>query len=341
MTTVAIKVVEKRVSCDVSSAKRELRVLTRMGTHPNIVTLRDSYETEDTYCLVMEQLEMTLNRYAWMSAPIPVDTCNDILRQICTGLAWLHHLGYVHTDLKPDNVMITRGPLGLVVKLIDFGCVRVVEDIPHMYPEDGEETAYMTTRWYRSPEVIIGRSRSIGTALDMWAVGCIGYQLYTREVLFPGTNEWDMLTWFEMYLGLPPDAMISDFAREVFYSNDETFAQMTKKNGRAPYSTELFDEYMAMPHARTRLAYLQASAFDDADLDAPAHRLTCWRRRDFLYSQFPDLVNPRALLFPTERPEDEEYANLLYSILQYDPEKRPTAEMVADYLRRVLEPVEG
>lgn len=105
----------------------------------------------------------------------------------------MHRLGFFHRDLKPENILAT-GPD--VVKIADFGLVREIRSSPPY-------TDYVSTRWYirnslpwekvnksfccryRAPEVLL-RSTNYNSPIDVWAVGCITSELYTKRPLFPG-----------------------------------------------------------------------------------------------------------------------------------------------------------
>jgi serine/threonine protein kinase len=98
----------------------------------------------------------------------------NILFQIFKGLTHSHSLGVIHCDLKPANILI-RGD-HYDVAITDFGLAQYSdEDLnPHVY-----------SRWHRAPE-IISAIQKYSLSADIWSVGCILYELVTREVLFPG-----------------------------------------------------------------------------------------------------------------------------------------------------------
>jgi male germ cell-associated kinase len=75
----------------------------------------------------------------------------------------------MHRDLKPDNIMINEHPLK--IKIIDFGTCKDLtrENTPH--------TSYVSTRWYRAPEMVL-RSHNYSFVTDMFAAGCIMAELY-------------------------------------------------------------------------------------------------------------------------------------------------------------------
>jgi len=114
--------------------------------------------------------------------------------QILQGLAYIHKHGFFHRDLKPENILVA----GDRVKLCDFGLAREIRSRPPY-------TDYVSTRWYRAPEVLL-RSPYYNAPIDMFALGGIMAELYTLRPLFPGSNEADELAKICSVLGTPTQA---------------------------------------------------------------------------------------------------------------------------------------
>ncbi|MCO5602291.1 hypothetical protein L7F22_056420 [Adiantum nelumboides] len=111
--------------------------------------------------------------------------------QVLLALAYMHSHGYFHRDLKPENLLVTRD----VVKVADFGLAREVCSRPPF-------TDYVSTRWYRAPEVLLQAS-TYDAAIDMWAVGAIMAELFTNAPLFPGESETDEIYKICSVIGTP------------------------------------------------------------------------------------------------------------------------------------------
>ncbi|XP_042320815.1 serine/threonine-protein kinase MAK isoform X6 [Sceloporus undulatus] len=122
----------------------------------------------------------------------PESVIRNIMYQILQGLAFIHKHGFFHRDMKPEN-LLCMGPE--LVKIADFGLARELRSQPPY-------TDYVSTRWYRAPEVLL-RSSIYSSPIDVWAVGSIMAELYTLRPLFPGTSEVDEIFKICQVLGTP------------------------------------------------------------------------------------------------------------------------------------------
>ncbi|KAM0840531.1 hypothetical protein ACQ4PT_059599 [Festuca glaucescens] len=99
--------------------------------------------------------------------------------QLFQALSHMHQRGYFHRDLKPENLLATKE----LIKVADFGLAReIISEPPY--------TEYVSTRWYRAPEVLLQAS-VYSSAVDMWAMGAIIAELFSLRPLFPGSSEAD------------------------------------------------------------------------------------------------------------------------------------------------------
>ncbi|KAJ8406993.1 hypothetical protein AAFF_G00292690 [Aldrovandia affinis] len=159
---------------------REVKSLKKLS-HANVVKLKEVIRENDHLYFVFEYMKENL--YQLMkdrNKLFPESVIRNIMYQILQGLSFIHKHGFFHRDMKPEN-LLCMGPE--LVKIADFGLAREIRSRPPY-------TDYVSTRWYRAPEVLL-RSSVYSSPIDMWAVGCIMAELYTLRPLFPGNSEVD------------------------------------------------------------------------------------------------------------------------------------------------------
>ena len=109
------------------------------------------------------------------------------------------------SDLKPENILLAH-PLHSEIKVIDFGSSCF---------ENEKVYTYIQSRFYRSPEVILGMS--YGLPIDMWSLGCILAELLTGYPIFPGENEQEQLSCIMEILGVPEKDFINRSSRKRLF----------------------------------------------------------------------------------------------------------------------------
>lgn len=170
---------------------REVKALRKLN-HPNIIKLKEVVRENNELFFIFEYMEHNL--YHLMrerQRPFSEGEIRSFMSQMLQGLAHMHRNGYFHRDLKPENLLVTND----VLKIADFGLARELSSMPPY-------TEYVSTRWYRAPEVLL-QSSSYTPAIDMWAVGAILAELFTLSPIFPGDSEIDQLYKICCILGAP------------------------------------------------------------------------------------------------------------------------------------------
>jgi serine/threonine-protein kinase len=205
---VAIKVSAARFS---ERFEREARVIASLN-HPNICQL---YDVGPNY-LVMEFVEGPTLAERIRKGALPLDEALAIARQIAEALEAAHEKGRVHRDLKPANIKIT--PDG-VVKLLDFGLAKAAEEpMAGSNPSDSPTQTISATRSgtilgtaaYMSPEQT--RGAAVDKRADIWAFGCVLYEMLSGKPAFSGETTTDILAavlraephWRELPAATPP-----------------------------------------------------------------------------------------------------------------------------------------
>jgi len=157
--------------------RQEARAISSLS-HPNLVNVSDFDVSASGLCfIVMDYFEgMSLNKLIDERAPLSAKEVVPILLQVCYALLAAHEKGIIHRDIKPSNIMlIDSAGAKDVVKLVDFGIVKLVEDEGgHDLTKTGEicgSPAYM------SPEQSKGQALDVRT--DIFSLGCVMYELLT------------------------------------------------------------------------------------------------------------------------------------------------------------------
>lgn len=123
---------------------------------------------------------MDLKKFMEEEKTIDKDKIRHIMFQIVSATLYLHSSKVLHRDLKPQNILID--PSNCFVKLADFGLSRCYTVPIKPYTKE------VLTLWYRAPELILG-SDQYSTAIDIWSIGCIFAELFTKRPLFKGDSE--------------------------------------------------------------------------------------------------------------------------------------------------------
>jgi serine/threonine protein kinase len=194
---IAIKILPTEFSQDaerLSRFEREARTLASLN-HQNIAQVYGFEQTPDLSALAMEFVEgETLAvRIRRSGGALATSEAIGIARQIVAALDAAHERGVVHRDLNPANVMLT--PAG-DVKVLDFGLAKSagrdadpsLSPTAHLLTETG---AIVGTAAYMSPEQ--ARGRATDKRGDIWAFGCVLYEMLTGHLAFPGDNVSDIL----------------------------------------------------------------------------------------------------------------------------------------------------
>jgi serine/threonine protein kinase/tetratricopeptide (TPR) repeat protein len=192
---VAVKVLPAEFADDPDRLRRfeqEARAVAALN-HPNILVVHDVGTHEGAPYLVTELLEGESLRTRLHVGALPVSTAIDFADQMARGLAAAHEKGIVHRDLKPENLFLTR--LGCV-KILDFGLAKLLrspQEVSAASTVAGvtQPGTIMGTAAYMSPEQI--RGQEIDHRADIFAFGCVLYEMLSGEQPFPGTTAADTL----------------------------------------------------------------------------------------------------------------------------------------------------
>jgi dual specificity protein kinase YAK1 len=194
----------------------------------HLLRLRDTFIHRQHLCLVFELLSVNLyelikqNQFRGLSTTL----VRVFAQQLLNGLALLNKARLIHCDLKPENILL-KNLESPIIKIIDFG--SACDERQTVY-------TYIQSRFYRSPEVLLGLPYS--SAIDMWSLGCIVVELFLGLPLFPGSSEYNQVSRIVEMLGTPPNWMI-----EMGKQAGEFFEKRSDEFGRKTYHLKSMEQY--------------------------------------------------------------------------------------------------
>jgi len=177
----------------------------------NIVRVYGYFYFRNHLCITFEALSMNLYEFIKVNnfKGFSLGLIRRFAVQLLQSLALLQKENIIHCDMKPENVLLKTSNKS-TIKLIDFGSSCF---------QDSRIYTYIQSRFYRSPEVILGLPYDI--SIDMWSFGCILAELYTGYPLFPGENEAEQIACIMEILGPPPKRMAQACTRKGTFFDEK------------------------------------------------------------------------------------------------------------------------
>eukprot|EP00978_Attheya_sp_CCMP212_P017225 scaffold45753_cov46-Attheya_sp.AAC.3 len=176
----ALKCIDKKYTND-NSFQREMNALLHLrlnGGHPNITGLRENFVDDKNYHLILdlvsggEMFDHLVERGAYSEADAA-----RLFSEVASAISFMHGIGIVHGDLKPENLMLTSTKSSdCAIQVVDFGCAEVQNETPTLEPAPGPSGRTVA---YSPPEAFEEKHTNADAPLDMWALGVILYIMLT------------------------------------------------------------------------------------------------------------------------------------------------------------------
>ena len=234
--------------------------------------------------------------------------------QILHALAYLKSQNIIHCDVKPENVLLCH-PERSAVKIIDFGSACKVGK---------QQFSYVQSRFYRAPEVMLGMK--YGSAIDMWSLGCMLYELRTGKPLFTGRSEHDQLFKIENTIGRISQKTLKKIPveyRERYFESDGRMKPSPEALRAAQSSGLALPEPSSRPVGRVLLQELVRAG----SIYSPQSSNSLDEMTDS-DGAFSERRRERRTGVDDGEPDDEHHVflSLLNRMLIYDPDDRITPE---------------
>ncbi len=164
---------------------------------------------------------------------LSMELTSDIAFQLLKGTAFLHNCGFLHSDIKPDNILLKQTETSNLFKLADLGTACAIGD---------RTNDYLQTSSYRSPEIILSYY-NWDEKIDIWSLACVFFECLVGEDLFIGDNESDFIKTFVETLGMPTYAHLKNckLTRDFFDRNGFIINSFDMRP--LPLSRKLVDEH--------------------------------------------------------------------------------------------------
>ncbi|KAJ5892827.1 hypothetical protein N7504_009518 [Penicillium tannophilum] len=261
---VAVKVIKNKTAY-FNQSMMEVSVLDLLNSKydknddHHLLRLKDTFIHRQHLCLAFELLSVNLyelikqNQFRGLSTTL----VRVFAQQLLNALSLLNKAHLIHCDLKPENILL-KNLESPIIKVIDFG--SACDERQTVY-------TYIQSRFYRSPEVLLGLPYS--SAIDMWSLGCIVVELFLGLPLFPGSSEYNQVCRIVDMMGLPPAWML-----EMGKQSGEFFEKTQDEFGRKTYRLKSLEQYSREHNTKEQPSkkYFSASTLEEIIRSYPMPR---------------------------------------------------------------------
>ncbi|CAL5978408.1 Kinase [Hexamita inflata] len=219
----------------------------------------EEFQVKEHLCYSMELFDLTLYQALKQTQGLGFDLnqIKVIARQFGKWLVEMQKLKIVHTDMKPENMVLNKTDIS-DIKLIDFGS-GVLMDQP-------SRPTYIQSRFYRAPEITLGLRYDY--KIDCWSIGALLFELHTCYTCFPARSSPMLMKMFVSLMGLPPRELIMNDEGVLRAKVEKYFAKATPE-----YWNDHAEKLKAVGLSQDSYIYLSEEVLDVED------RQQCFKRQ--------------------------------------------------------------
>ncbi len=328
---VAIKVLPEEFARDadrVARFQREARLLASLN-HPNIAAIHGLEESGKTNFLVMELVEGQTLADRIKAGAIPIEESLKLALQIAEALEAAHEKGVVHRDLKPANINVT--PEGKV-KVLDFGLAKAFAgDQAEMNASNSSTLSNMATQQgvilgtaaYMPPEQ--ARGKPVDKRADIWAFGCVLYEMLTDQIAFKGEDVGEILASV-----IKGDVKLELLPANLHFRVREVIIRCLQKDIKRRYH-DIADAKYEIEQALTDPGGAQAGSTASVDTHTKLRTILPWAAAALVIGLIIAGLAVWSLRKPESRqvtrfyhdlPEGQQFSLLAYGVLAVSPDGR-------------------
>jgi serine/threonine-protein kinase len=250
--TVAVKILREHFSSDIGFREKfhlEAKAAANLS-HPNIVTIHDFGLDSERLYIIMEYVPGNdLKSILREKRFLPVNEALSLMIQACSGIGYAHRAGFVHCDVKPQNMLITPDKR---LKVTDFGIARALASIQ---PDEKSEVVWGSPQYF-SPEQAAGNAPS--PASDVYSLGIVFYEILTGILPFSGSSALDFAHAHQFTDPSVPSSIIPGLPKDL----DQIILKVLSKEPSSRYRTadQLGRILVSM---NNQLGYIEDGKFHD------------------------------------------------------------------------------
>ncbi|ANB11372.1 serine/threonine protein kinase PKH2 [Sugiyamaella lignohabitans] len=279
----AIKVLDKRHIIKEKKVKYvniEKNSLNRLGDHPGIIKLYYTFQDERSLYFVLDFASNgELLSLIKQMGSLDEDCTRYYGAQILDAVDFMHSKGVIHRDLKPENILLDYK---MRLKITDFGTAKLLDPIKddsgkEVYPEEVRTTSFVGTAEYVSPELLTDKATDKRS--DIWAFGCIIYQMIAGRPPFKAANEYQTFQKIvKLQYSYPPGFpyMVRDLVKKLLVLNPKNRLDLNQIKKHDFFAGVEWDLHSIWKKPPPRLMPYKASAKSISNprlVSNPANRL--------------------------------------------------------------------